>query len=695
MKVGKPTFHANRRRLALAALALGGVIAGAAAVDRLCPPDLSRLTPSAVIEDRHGDMLHAFRTADGQWRFATDPAAVSPNYLRLLVAVEDKRFWHHPGVDPLAILRAVGQLVTHGHVVSGGSTLTMQVVRLLEPRPRTLRSKVIEAFRALQLEERMSKTAILRAYLTLTPMGGNLEGVRAGSLAWFGKEPHLLSDSEAALLVALPQAPRASRPDRHAARAKVARDRILARGADAGLLDASALAGDRAAPLPIRRLPLPNLAPHLAERLVANQTGSGPADGTAIRTAIDARLQAAVERTLRRELDGLAQPVNVAAMVVDWHTGEILARAGSGRYVDPARRGMIDMTTALRSPGSTLKPFIYGVAFDTLLAHPESLVPDEPTRFDDYAPHDFDGGFHGDVTVRHALQASLNLPAVITLQRIGPVAFAARFREAGLPLDFDDGAPSLPLALGGVGITLERLVTAYAALADGGKVKPLIERTDVPRPASGAKRIMGAPAADAVVDILAGMPPPKGLATRAGRVAYKTGTSYRFRDGWAVGFDDARVVGVWIGRADGATCAGCVGAAAAGILFRLFDDMAPEPLAPRPLSAVFAAPPPPALARLTPTVADPRRDAPRITFPLAGARLLVGPAAPDVALSVSGGHRPYRWSVDGRPLDSRSFAREASWRPTEPSFSTISVTDASGHSAAIKVRILTGTATSP
>ena len=662
--------------------ALGGVgVAGVSALDRAFPPDLSRLKPSPVVEDRHGAMLRAFRTADGQWRLPVDSAAVSPNYLRLLVAVEDKRFRSHHGVDPLAVVRAIRQLVTRGHVVSGGSTLTMQVVRMLEPRPRTLRSKVIEAFRALQIEARMSKPAILSAYLTLAPMGGNLEGVRAGSLAWFGKEPRLLSEPEAALLVALPQSPRATRPDAHALRARAARDRILARALDAGLLDRSAAT---AAPVPTRRLALPFLAPHLAERLVA----ADPAAVEPIRTAIDARVQADVERLLRGTLDELPQPVNLAAIVADWRTGEILARAGSGNYRDAARRGTIDMTLAVRSPGSTLKPFVYGMAFDGLLAHPASLVRDEPTRFDDYAPHNFDGGFDGDVTIRRALQASLNLPAVVVLQRLGPVVFAQRFREAGLPLTFDDDtvAPSLPVVLGGTGMTLGRLVAAYAALADGGSVKPLVERYGLERPRGGEAALMRRPAADAVVDILAGVPAPKGFASRSGHVAYKTGTSYRFRDGWAIGFDGGRVVGVWMGRADGATCAPCVGAGAAGMLFRLFDLLPPDPLAPRSLAPVFAGPPPPSLVRVGAARA-PVGDAPRITFPLAEARLLVDDTSPEVRLAVEGGRRPYRWIVDGHRVESLPFARETSWRPGE-GFSRVTVVDALGRSDEVKVRIV-------
>lgn len=673
---------------------LAGVFAGAVAIlaggllvaDRLCPPDLTRLAPSRVVEDRHGVMLRAFQTPDAQWRLATDPAEVSDTYLRMLVAVEDKRFRHHAGVDPLAIIRAVGQLVTRGHIVSGGSTLTMQVARLLEPRPRTVRAKLIEMLRAMQLEARMSKADILRAYLTLVPMGGNLEGVRAGSLAWFGKEPRALSDAEAALLVALPQAPRATRPDAHPVRAEAARAKIIALALRDGTIDAAAARDALAAPLPTRRAPLPQRAPHLTERLVAGD----PAGIAPIRTAIDARTQAGVERILRQALDDLPRPVNLAAIVADWHSGEILARAGSGAYHDAVRSGAIDMTLAMRSPGSTLKPFIYGMAFDGLLAHPDSMMRDEPTRFDDYAPHNFDGGFNGDVTVRHALQASLNLPAVMVLQKLGPVVFAARFRQAGLPLTFNDDttAPSLPMALGGVGITLEQLVTAYAALADGGAVKPLIERTDVPTPPIVGEKLLSRAGADAVVNILADMPSPKGVATRSSRIAFKTGTSYRFRDGWAVGFDGRRVIGVWMGRADGGTCVTCVGVASAGILFRLFDVLPPEPLTPRDLAPVFANPPPAALVRLTPASKAPQAEAPRIAFPLAGAHLLLDAEAPDIKLSVEGGHRPYRWIVDGQPVESRAFARDAVWHPAGEGFSTVTVVDATGRSDEVKVRIV-------
>ncbi|WP_158806982.1 penicillin-binding protein 1C [Beijerinckia sp. L45] len=677
-----------RRQLGIGALAAAVLVGGLATADRLLPPDLSRLTPSRLVVARDGSMLRAFMTPDAQWRLAVTAADVSPAYIHLLLDVEDKRFFAHPGCDPLALLRAAGQLLTHGRVVSGGSTLTMQVARLLEPRPRTFTAKLVQIARAMQLEARMSKAQILDAYLTLAPMGGNLQGVRAGSLAWFGKEPAQLSEADAGLLVALPQSPRTSRPDAPHSRAAAARAKVLGKGARDGLLTQAGFDAAALAPLPGWRLPLPILAPHLAERLAAGGAAS------AIVTTIDTPIQRAVQQTLHQTLDEIPRPVNVAALVADWRTGEILAEVGSGDYFDATRKGAIDMTQAVRSPGSTLKPFIYGMAFDGLLAHPASLVRDEPTRFDDYAPHNFDGGFNGDVTIRHALQASLNLPAVIVLQRLGPVVFADRFKQVGLPLAFNTEtvAPSLPMALGGVGMTLHGLVQAYTALADGGVVKPLIaqpraERRDVRDDPS----LMTRAGADAVVDILSDMPPPKGSARHATTIAYKTGTSYRFRDGWALGFDGSRVIGVWMGRADGGTCSGCVGVASAGILFRLFDLLPPDPLPRRMQAPIFAGPAPASLVRLTNMAATPVAGAPHITFPLPGSRLLVDVLEPDSAikLAVDGGRRPYRWLVDGRPVTSRPFAHEAVWHPVEDGFSTVTVVDAAGQSDEVKVRIET------
>ncbi|WP_237479028.1 penicillin-binding protein 1C [Lichenibacterium dinghuense] len=659
------------------------------ALDRLFPiPDARLREVSTVVSDRDGAPLRMFLTRSGRWRLASTPDAVSPNYLTMLVAVEDRRFWSHPGVDPLALARALAQRVHRGRAVSGASTLTMQVARLLEPRPRTLRSKLIEALRALQIEAHWSKREILDAYLRLAPMGRNVEGIAAGSLAWFGKGPEHLSDAEAALLVALPRDPTRLRPDRFPARAAAARARVLRLALGQGAIEPAALPSALAAAVPAARLPLPALAPHLAERLARG----APADGR-VATTLDAALQRGVELQLAAALADLPRPVTLAAIVADWRSGAVLARAGSADYFDARRLGAVDMTRALRSPGSALKPFIYGMAFDGLEAHPGSLLRDAAARFDDYAPHNFDGTVSGDVTAREALQRSLNLPAVTVLDRLGPVAFTERFRGAGLRLDLGtgDAAPALPIALGGVGTTLDTLVEAYMGLADGGAAVPLRERPDpAGRPgAVAAAPLFGRDAADAVTDILLGVVPPQGSGAQPGRIAFKTGTSFRFRDGWAVGFDGARAAGVWMGRADGGSCA-CAGASAAAVLFRLFDLLPPAPLPPRPLSAGFAGPPPAALVRLGPAGAPAAEaDRPHIDFPIPGSRLLVDAGeGREVKLAASGGLRPYRWLVDGRPIDSRPFARDAAWTPQGVGFFTVSVVDASGHEDRTAVRVV-------
>ncbi len=674
-------------RWSAAALLSLAVAAGAAiGLDRLFPPATARLADaSTAVVDRAGVPLRLFTTPAGLWRLPVEPDAVSPVYLRLLVDIEDRRFFTHPGVDPLALARAAWQLASRGRIVSGGSTLTMQVVRLLEPRPRTLRSKLIEMARALQLEAHWSKPRILAAYLALAPMGRNIEGVRAGSLAWFGKEPAALSDAEAATLVALPQSPNRLRPDRPGLAAVLARARVLRRGVADGLLAPDTLASALAAPLPDHRHAMPALAPHLAEELAA-----GAPPGAVIPTTLDAAIQAGTERVLMQALGDLPRPVTLAAVIADWRSGAVLARVGSADYRDARRSGAVDMVRALRSPGSTLKPFIYGMAFDGLRAHPGSLIHDAATRFDDYAPHNFDGGFNGDVTVRQALQWSLNLPAVVALQRLGPVVFTERFKAAGLTLDLGtgDAAPGLPIALGGVGTSLQTLVAAYAALANGGAPVPLATQPSGTTPAADAPRLFEQGAADAVTAILSDMPPPRGVQSRAGRLAYKTGTSYRFRDGWAVGFDGAHVVGLWMGRADGAACP-CVGAAAAALMFRLFDTLPPAPLRAPVLTPLFAGPPPPALLRLDAEGAAAETAGPHITFPLARSKLLVDPGSPSpIKLAATGGRRPYRWLVDGRPVDSRAFAHEAVWRPAGIGFSTVAVVDADGRGDEAAVRVV-------
>ena len=571
-------------------------------------------------------ILRGFLTADGKWRLPMEPDQVEPLYRRMLIAAEDGRFAWHPGVDPIAALRAAGQLAARGHVVSGASTLTMQVARLLEPHRRSLGGKLGEMAKALALERRLGRDQVLRLYMSLAPFGGNLEGVRAASLAYFGKEPARLSAAECALLVALPRSPERLRPDRHPQAAQAARDRVLRRMADAGVISPATLAEAREEAIPGRRLAMPFRAPHLARDL----RGEEPTL-TVHRTTIDPLLQQRIEALLKGEAQKLEPEATFAALVVGNQDRRVLAYVGNADFADTARRGTVDMARAVKSPGSALKPFIYAMAFDRLIAHPETLIEDRPRHFGDYAPSDFDGRFQGDVTAREALQYSLNVPAVAVLERLRPRRFTAALAAGGIELRMPRPGtePGLAIALGGAGIALTDLVRLYTALPNGGRVAPLRYRQDAPRERGSA--VFGPLAAWYVNDILAGAPPPPGAlpaeARRGRQLAFKTGTSYGYRDFWAIGYDAEVTIGVWAGRADGTPIPGRSGRlTAAPVLFKIADLLGPGAspgAAPAPEGALLVARNklPARLQRLDPAAPaqSEKAGSPKIVYPPDGA----------------------------------------------------------------------------
>ena len=669
-----------------------------------------------VVLDRDGRLLRPFTVDGGRWRLPLALAEVDPRFIRLLLAIEDRRFHDHPGVDPLALARAGGQLLTRGHIVSGGSTLTMQLARLLEGGPtRSAGGKFRQALSALALERTADKTAILTAYLTVAPYGGNLEGLRAGSLAWLGKEPRRLSDAEAALLVALPQAPEARRPDRDPAAARRARDRVLARARALGLLDPQAHAAALREPVPERRRPFPMLAPHLAVRLVQAAPGR-----SVLRTTLDAGLQARLETLAAERAAAIDPRVSAALVVADHGTGEVLAAVGSAGLFAGERAGHVDMTRALRSPGSTLKPLIYGLAFEAGIAHPESLIEDRPTAFAGYVPGNFDRSFQGTVTVRRALEYSLNVPAVQLLEAVGPARLIARMRRAGAEPVLAEGAPpGLAIGLGGLGVSLFDLVRLYGAIARGGERLDLHETPDRTTPVPGPP-VLDGPAAWYLASILAAVPAPADAAPRG--ISYKTGTSYGYRDAWALGWDGRHVVGVWVGRPDGAPVPGLKGVeAAVPILLDAFARVGPRvPLPAAPPGVLTAA-----TTALPPTLRHARvRDAgvgaappgPEIAFPPDGARLDLGlarapqpvpgpvpgpgapapPAAdgvddggarPGLVLKVRHGEPPFTWFVDGRPIGQEPYARTAEWHPSGPGYAALLVVDARGRASRVRVMV--------
>ena len=537
--------------------------------DRIWPLPLPQDDLARVVLAEDGTPLWRFADANGVWRYPVQTREVSPYYLDALLTYEDRWFYQHPGVNPLALVRATWQNLTGARVVSGGSTLSMQVARLLDPHSRTLHGKLRQLWRTAQLEWHLSKDEILNLYLNRAPFGGTLQGVAAASWAYLGKSPSQLTHAEAALLAVLPQAPSRLRPDRHPQRAQEARDKVLRRLAEFQVWPQPAV--DEALEEPLLLAPRlePSLAPLLARRL--NRPDSPPL----IRTTLDATLQRRLEDLLLGWRARLPEHTSAAILVVEEENMAVRAYLGSVDINDTKRFGHVDMISALRSPGSTLKPFLYGMALDDGLIHSESLLQDVPRRYGDYRPGNFSMGFTGAVPASTALSSSLNLPAVQLLEAYGPKRFAAQMRIGGMPLALPALAePNLALILGGAGSRLEDLVSGYSALARDGKSATLRLQ---PEDALRERPLLSPGAAWIVRRILSGQArpdrDPRAELVQRPVLAWKTGTSYGFRDAWAIGVGPRYLIGVWIGRPDGTPVPGQFGLASAAPLMLQVHDV--------------------------------------------------------------------------------------------------------------------------
>lgn len=677
------------RGAAVFALAAGLFLAGLGRdladqwIDTTDLPSLS-LQSSVEVVDRRGALLRVYTVADGRWRLGLRLADVDPAFVAALLSYEDKRFYQHSGVDTRAMLRALAQAVWQGHVSSGGSTITMQVARLLEASGTGHWAGKLRQIRlALALERRLSKAEILTLYLKLAPYGGNLEGLRAATLAYFGKEPLRLTPAQIALLVAIPQSPEARRPDRAVAAATDARDRVLARARRDGLIDNDQLRAARSEVVPAARRSFPALAPHMADRVLAE-------------TPSPSRHQLTLDKTLQIKLEQLAREVvaaqgarlQVALVVADHASGEILASVGSAAFQADQRAGFVDMTRAIRSPGSTLKPLIYGMAFDEGLAHPETLIEDQPSDFNGYRPQNFDRHYRGTIRIREALQQSLNIPVVALAEAMGPAKLLARLDQAGVPYALPNGTAGLAIALGGIGLRLEDMVQLYAMIARGGVSLPLIHKAQAQNPQG--QRVLSEAAAWQIGDILAGLAPPPGAP--ANRLAYKTGTSYGHRDAWAIGYDGRHVIGVWMGRPDGTPVPGAFGAdLAAPVLFQAFarlkPTLTPQPPAPPAtlLVSTLDLPQPLRYFRSRSAAFDAPADTPAVAFPPDGAEVELLPDG--VLARVSGGTPPFTWLANGAPVVVAERARAVMLGDLGRGFVTLSVIDAEGRSARSQVRL--------
>lgn len=527
------------------------------AADRLWPLPLKEVSPARVVTDEKGIPLWRFADSEGIWRYPVTIEEVSPRYLEALIQYEDRWFWEHPGVNPFSVMRAAWQDLRSGKVVSGGSTLTMQVARLLDPHPRTFGGKIRQLWRAMQLEWHLSKRDILTLYLNRAPFGGTLQGVGAASWAYLGKSPAQLSYSEAALLAVLPQAPSRLRPDRWPDRAEAARNKVLERMVTQGVWTAQQVKESREEPVWLAPRQMPQLAP-LFSRMMLNKSPENK-----IVTTLDASLQRQLEELAMNWKSRLPSRSSLAMIVVDHTNMKVRGWVGSVDIADDSRFSHVDMVNAIRSPGSVLKPFIYGMALDDGLIHPASLLQDVPRRTGDYRPGNFDSGFHGPVSMSEALVRSLNLPAVQVLEAYGPKRFAALLSNAGLPLLLPPGAqPNLSLILGGAGARLADITAAYSAFSRHGKAGRLRVQPDDPL----VERPLLSPGAAWIIRrILANesQPLPDAALPQVAPLAWKTGTSYGYRDAWAVGLNARYIIGIWTGRPDGTPVAGQFGFASA------------------------------------------------------------------------------------------------------------------------------------
>jgi len=561
-------------------------------VDLLAPFPWHRLDRPVAVEvaDRQGRPLRLFLAADERWRLPVALDELPPELIEAVIASEDRRFGWHPGVDPLAVARAAWTNLRAGRVVSGASTVAMQIARMAEPRPRTLGAKTVEAFRALQLAWHLTGDEQLALYLNLVPYPGNLEGVGAAARFLFGKSPEHLSLGEIALVVALPRGPVAYDPIREPEAAREVRDRVLDQLADHGVVTPRQAAEAKKQPLPTALARVPFEAPHFARRAVSLAQARG-AEAHRLTTTLDLDLQRTAERQVRSWIGELrGRGIGNAAAVVIEHSARAAPRAvrawvGSAGFAETAHQGQVDGVLALRSPGSTLKPFLYALAFDGGELVPDSWMLDVPRDYAGYVPENYDGRYHGRVTAREALVRSLNVPAVALLARVGLPRFLDLLRRGGLEsLDRPAGSYGLPLVLGAAEVTLADLANLYASLAEGGVHRPLAMFEGEGR--GPDQRLLSRAAVGHVTAVLTELERPDlpgswELTREAPAVAWKTGTSYGHRDAWAVGFTRDFTVGVWVGNFDGEAVEGISGARdAAPLLFDLMRAVDPGGRAP-------------------------------------------------------------------------------------------------------------------
>lgn len=638
--------------------------------DSIYPLNTKRFNDVSTVIYAQNEPIHIFHSLDEKLRIRTTVEEVDSLYIKTLLEREDKYFFSHPGINPFALTRALYQRIRYGHIISGGSTISMQTARLLEPRPRKFISKLIECFRALQLEWHFSKNEILNIYMTLAPFGGNIEGINAATMAYFQKSAKQLSPSEIALLVALVQSPTRLHPIHYPERAQLARKTLLQFMANKQLIDEDKIEIYTLAALPSNKTKFPREIPHLAWRLKKQY----PNDAK-IHTTIDRELQRKVEFLLSRYQRSLPPQTNTAIFIVDHKKNKPVVYIASRDFYNENENGFVDYICASRSPGSTLKPFIFGLGFDLGIVKPETYLLDERRRFGAYYPRNFDKTIHGVVKAEEALALSLNIPVVDLLNRIGVVRFLGLLKEAGvtpqLPRSFD--SPSLAIALGGLGLSLEQLVTLYGSLARDGKVMAL-SYLDAEM-SSLEHSLFSEHAAKQVTTIL------KSDLEGNRRFSLKTGTSYGYRDAWVIGYDQQYVIGIWTGIPDGSPMSPLSARDVVVPLLQKIVTVLPEKQMP---SLQAFSTPTVTLRKLSPNISQQKnvnKTAPTLIFPIDDTVVELERNASHykaIPLTVTGGKRPYTWLIDGKPLFTGTWKQKEFWMPEKNGYYTITLIDANG-----------------
>ncbi|TAG24695.1 MAG: penicillin-binding protein 1C [Cytophagia bacterium] len=542
---------------------------------------------STLVTAADGTTLHAFLNPNDKWRLYTTLPEITPLLRNTFLFKEDKYFYYHAGFNPVAMGRALVRNLTTGRRTSGASTITMQVVRLLQPRARTYTSKIVELLRALQLEWHFSKDEILQLYLNLIPYGSNIEGIKSASLLYFGKPPQLLSLAEITTLTIIPNRPSSLRLGRKNAFVVQERNKWLARFKRSHLFENQTIDDAIGEPLVAFRRPAPALAPHLAIRL--KQTFR---QQPIIQTTLQMKSQSAVEQLVQNYVNRLRgmNIHNAAVVVVNNQNMAVEVYVGSSDFYNPYDGGQVDGVRAVRSPGSTLKPLIYGLAFDKGLITPKTALSDVPTNFKGFEPENFDRKFNGKVTVEFALANSLNIPAVQVLQTLTPAVLVEKLKQADFKtIQKQASGLELSMALGGCGVTLEELTRLFAAFANNGQLRPLrfikedqkvTGGTTWSRATSQESAILSPEATFLITNTLTQITRPDlpnnfDNTYRLPRIAWKTGTSYGKKDAWSIGYNKKYTVGVWVGNFSGEGVPELSGAdIATPLLFNIFNTIA-------------------------------------------------------------------------------------------------------------------------